>query len=84
MSQFDKLLQRIRKLDNNMRFEELRKVLEAYGYSMRRPSSGSSHMTFRKEGKTPITIPAHAPIKKVYVQMVKDIVESEENENEKA
>ena len=31
MSQFDKLLQRISALDNNMRFNELRKVLEKYG-----------------------------------------------------
>lgn len=27
------------------------------------------------EGKTPITIPKHAPIKKVYVQIVEEIVE---------
>ncbi len=30
MSQFDKLLQRIKSLDNDMRFGEVRKVLEAY------------------------------------------------------
>lgn len=29
MSQFDKLLQRIKSLDNDMRFGEVRKVLEA-------------------------------------------------------
>ncbi len=61
-----------------MRFEELRKVLESYGYTMNAPKGGSSHYTFRKPGKQPITIPRHEPIKKVYVQMVKDIIESEE------
>ncbi len=61
-----------------MRFEELRKVLEAYGYVMRAPKSGSSHCTFRKNGRPPITIPRHKPIKKVYVEMVRDIVEEEE------
>jgi predicted RNA binding protein YcfA (HicA-like mRNA interferase family) len=79
MSQFDKLLQQIKNLDRNMRFDELRKVLEHYGYSMSGPASGSSHKTFRKPGKYPITIPQHEPIKRVYVEMVKEIVESEEN-----
>ena len=49
MSQFDKLLLRIYMLDKNLRFEELRKVLEYYGYSMKGPASGSSHKTFRKK-----------------------------------
>lgn len=31
-----------------------------------------------KKGCSPITIPAHSPIKKVYVEMVRDLVESEE------
>lgn len=79
MSQFDKLLQQIKNLDRNMRFDELRKVLEHYGYSMSGPASGSSHKTFRKPGKYPITIPQHEPIKRVYIEMVKEIVESEED-----
>ena len=79
MSQFDKLLQQIKNLDRNMRFDELRKVLEHYGYSMSGPASGSSHKTFRKPGKYPLTIPQHEPIKRVYVEMVKEIVESEED-----
>ena len=77
MSQFDKLLERISALDNNMRFAELRKVLEKLGYVMRGPSSGSSHMTFRKTGHNPITIPKHDPIKRTYVEMVKEIIEGE-------
>lgn len=46
------------------------------------PKSGSSHYTFRKDGGMPITIPKHEPIKKVYVEMVRQIVESEEKNNE--
>lgn len=82
MSQFEKLLQRIRSLDKNMRFEELRKILEHYGYKMEGPASGSSHKSFRKKGKPTITIPQHDPIKRAYVELVKDIIESE-FENEK-
>lgn len=82
MSQWDKLPDRICSLSNEVRFNELQRVLEFYGYVMNAPRGGSSHYTFRKPGKRPITIPKHEPIKKIYVQMVKEIVESEEQENE--
>ena len=65
-----------------MRFDELRKVLESYGYEMNSPRGGSSHFTFRKPGCNPITIPKHEPIKKIYIEMVKNIVESEETNDE--
>ena len=82
MSQFDKLLQRIRSLDKNLRFSELQKVLEYYGYTMSGPAGGSSHKSFRKPGKSTITIPQHNPIKRAYVEEVKAIVESEDDYNE--
>lgn len=82
MSSWDKLLNKILSLDKNLRFDELRKVLEKYGYTMYAPRSGSSHYTFRKSGCSPITIPKHEPIKKVYVELVRDVVESEVRKNE--
>ena len=84
MSKWDKLLTRISTLSKDIRFDELRKVLESYGYEMNTPRSGSSHYTFRKKGCMPITIPKHEPIKKVYVEMVKQIVEREERNDENA
>ena len=84
MSKWDKLLMRISNLSKDIRFDELRKVMESYGYEMNAPRSGSSHYTFRKPGCQPITIPRHEPIKKVYVEMVKEIVESEAMNNENA
>ena len=82
MSKWDKLLTRICSLSKDLRFDELRKVLESYGYEINAPSSGSSHYTFRKAGCQPITIPKHEPIKKIYVEMVKQIVESEAKNDE--
>ena len=51
---------------------------------MNAPRSGSSHYTFRKQDCMPITIPKHEPIKKVYVEMVRQIVESEAKNDEDA
>ena len=79
MSAWDKLLSRILSISNDLRFEEVRKVLESYGYEMKSPRGGSSHATFRKAGCAPITIPRHEPIKKIHIQMVREVVESEAN-----
>ena len=81
MSKWDKLINRVRSLSTDMRFAELRKILESYGYTINAPKGGSSHYTFRKPGKNPITIPKHEPIKRIYVEMVREVVE-EENANE--
>ena len=82
MSKCDKLIARICGLSKDLRFDELRKVLESYGYELKAPKSGSSHYTFRKPGAVPITIPKHEPIKKVYVEMVRQVIESEEKKHE--
>lgn len=78
ISQWEKLLSRICTLPKDVRFSELRKVLESYGYEARQPGSGSSHWTFRKKGCPPITIPESEPILVTYVKLVKAIIESEE------
>ena len=82
MSRWDKLLSGICSLSKDIRFDELRKVLESYGYEMHEPRGGSSHCTFRKAGCQPLTIPRHEPIKRVYVEMVKQIVENEVENDE--
>lgn len=82
MSKWDKLLSRILSLSKDMRFDELKKVLESYGYEMNAPRSGSSHYTFRKPGKNPITIPKYEPVKKIYVDMVREVVEESAHEND--
>ena len=83
MSKWDKLLEKITSLSKDVRFAEVKKILESYGYVMNAPRSGSSHYTFRKQGSRPITIPKHEPIKKVYIELVKEIIESEVQDNEK-
>lgn len=78
MSKFDKLIKEIKNLSTDMRFSELKKVLESYGYVGKSPKGESSHWTFRKDGRDPITIPYKRPTKITYVKLVRDIVESED------
>lgn len=42
MSKWDKLLTRICSLSKDLRFDELRKVLESYGYEINAPRSGAA------------------------------------------
>ena len=84
MSQWDKLIERILSLSKDLRFEEMRKVLESFGYTMKYPKSGSSHASFRKSGCPTITIPNDDPIKRVYVERVKEVVEGKGGEGNDA
>ena len=79
MSKWDKLITRLYSLDPDLRYEELKKILERYGYVAKETSGGSSHITFHKpDRQIVITIPRHNPVKKEYVRLVRDIVEMEE------
>ena len=81
MSKHEKLLRRIQNLDQSLRYEELAKILKAYGYEPTETKGGSSHITFRKPNCYPITIPRHVPIGKKYIELVKNVVErGEQNE----
>ncbi|MDR1206729.1 MAG: toxin HicA [Peptococcaceae bacterium] len=80
MSKLDKLIKEIFSLDKNLRFDELAKILDSMGYTATAPRGGSSHVTFRKAGKMPITIPQSYPINKTYVEMVKNAIVDFESE----
>lgn len=82
MSQWDKLINEILKLNKNLRFEDLSKALIKMGYTKGQPRGGSSHYIFRKSGKMPITLPKSTPINKVYIEMIRDAVIEYESEVE--
>ena len=50
MSQWDKLIKRLYTIPDDMRFEELKKILIRYGYTDNNPRGGNRHHTFRKPG----------------------------------
>ena len=83
MSQWSKLIERILTLDKSLRDEELSKAMKRIGYASKQPRGGSSHITFRKKGRFPVTIPKGNPVNIAYIELVRDAVEQYESENEK-
>lgn len=72
VSKWNKLIRKLMTLSNDLKFEELSKILRHYGYEI--ASVSGSHYTFRKEGAISITLPRHKEMDVVYVKMVRDVV----------
>lgn len=69
MSKIQKLLERTRNSPNNVRFEDLDRLLTSYGFTCRDQKSGTSHFTFTKKGCPSIlTVPRHRPVGETYVK----------------
>lgn len=64
MSKWEKLLSKLYSKNSEFRFDELEKILYNFDYKKVETKGASSHVTFRKKGKMPITIPRHGKIKK--------------------
>ena len=78
MSKWDKLIARICALSKDMRFDELRKVLER----CMRPGAGAATAPSARRGASRSR--SRSMSKKVYVEMVRQIVESEAKNDENA
>jgi len=74
MSRKEKLYAKIQQNPSNVRYEELRTLLEMCGYVLR-PSGGGSHRWFNKPGCEPIHFPEHRPVGSVYVKKALRILE---------
>ncbi len=77
LSRKEKLIKLIKNNPTNVRFEDLKKVLEGIGYKA--VNRGGSHYVFTKKGSIALTIPYRKPVKVIYVKQVIKIVEEEEN-----
>lgn len=69
MPDIDKLIQKMKRQPNGIRFQELEKVLEYNGYKMKK-KKGTSHRNFINEKGDVITIKEDNPLKAVYVKDV--------------
>jgi len=64
----------------NCSFDDLARLLEAYGFESRRKRSGTSHVTFKRPGRNPITVPRARPVKEHYVDVVLEAIDELESE----
>ena len=79
MSKKEKLIESIKNNPTNVRFEDLKKILEELGY--RAINRGGSHYVFTKDNCSSLTIPCKKPVKVIYVKQVIQIIQEEAYEN---
>ena len=65
MAKADKLLARMRNNPRDWLIDDLKVLAKRHGVDWRQP--GTSHVTFSFAGLTPLSVPAHKPIKPLYV-----------------
>lgn len=66
MSKAEKLLAKMRNNPRDWNIEEIKAIADLYGFEYRQP--GTSHVTFRAMTGEKLTIPAHKPIKPIYIK----------------
>ena len=75
MAKLDKLLLRIRNNPQGVAFDDIDKLLNAYGFLRRQPRSGSSHYVYSLR-KHHITVPYKRPhVNAIYVKQVLAILD---------
>ena len=73
MSKADKILSKMKENPRNWRIESLKTVARAHNYDWRQP--GTSHVTFRHPNGGKLTVPAHRPIKPIYIKRFIRLIE---------
>lgn len=81
MSNAEKKLLKLKQNPTDWRIEQLKTIADQFGIDYRQP--GSSHVTFRAHNGKKLTVPAHKPIKVIYIkQFIAFIEEMIEEKND--
>ena len=73
MTKAAKILDRMKANPRDWRIESLQSVADAFGLVSRKP--GGSHVIFRHPNGAMLSVPAHRPIKPIYVKKFVRLVE---------
>jgi len=65
MTQIEKTLQKMRNNPRDWRIEDLKAIADRFGLKWRQ--NGTSHVVFVREDGRTLPVPAHKPIKPVYI-----------------
>jgi hypothetical protein len=80
MARAERILRNMRNNPRDWRIEDLKLLAGRYGIAWRQP--GTSHVTFRSAAGAVLSVPAHKPIKPVYVKAFLKLIEQGGNANE--
>lgn len=80
MSKIDKILEKMRQNPRDWRIEDLKVIADRFEIDYRQP--GTSHMTFRFPNGQKLSVPAHKPIKPIYVKQFINLLDEQGGENE--
>ena len=82
MTRREKLRQRVEQAPKQVRFEDLDRLLRAYGFEVRPPRGGGSHY-FYTRGRYQISVPYRRPhVLVAYVRRVLKLIDQAEEESE--
>ena len=73
MTQLEKLINKMRANPKDWQISDLKKLAERYSIVWRQ--NGTSHVQFVREDGITLTVPAHRPIKPIYVKKILDLLE---------
>jgi hypothetical protein len=77
MTKADKILARMRNNPRDWKIEDFKALADRRGIDYRQP--GTSHVTFSYPGLSPLSVPAHKPIKPVYIRLFLELLEQIED-----
>lgn len=67
MSKIEKMLSKMRNNPRDWKIEDIKAIADRFDIGYRQP--GTSHVTFRTSTGEKVTIPAHKPIKPIYIKL---------------
>ena len=74
MANVHKRLDKMRNNPKDWHIDDIKAIADSFGIEHR--STGGSHVVFRNPTGAHVTIPAHRPIKPIYVRLFLDLVSS--------
>ena len=78
MTKINKFLSKLRNNPRDWQIETLKEIAKRYNIEWRQP--GTSHVTFRHPNGTKLTVPAHRPIKPIYIKKFIRLIDEGEGE----
>jgi len=80
MTKIDKALAKMRNNPKDWNIEDLKNIAKRFNVEFRQP--GTSHVTFRASDGSKVTVPAHKPIKPIYIKLFLTLIDQIGDKNE--